>query len=174
MLGNRIVSRIQDAAFVFCLACGIALAATVPAFAGTATANFTVSATVLASCQVNAANLAFGNYTPGSATPVTASSTINVTCTTGTGYTVALDGGTVSNAMTARNMKNTTNDLLSYGLYTSSACITIWGDGTGGTLTDIGLGNGTAQSYTVYGRIPAGQYAPAASYSDQIGVTVSY
>ncbi len=91
--------------------------------------------------------------------------TVSVTCTSGTGYSMALDGGSTSNAMTARNMKDTAGDLLSYGLYTTSGDTTIWGDGTG---------SGAAQPYTVYGQIPANQYVPPSSYSDTINVTVTY
>ncbi|HEY5338633.1 MAG TPA: spore coat U domain-containing protein [Rhizomicrobium sp.] len=139
-----------------------------------ASSNFTVSATVLASCSVTAGNLSFGSYTASSATPNTASSTVAVTCTNGTTYSVSLDGGTVSNAMTARNMKDTAGDLLSYGLYTTSAYTTVWGDGTGGTGDNSSSGTGTAQSYTVYGQVPAAQYVAPSSYADQISVTVSY
>jgi spore coat protein U-like protein len=175
MLVNRIVLRISHVAVA--VATVIAVFACLPgkgAHAATASSNFTVSATVLASCSVSAANLAFGSYTASNAGPATASSTVSVTCTSGTTYTVALDGGSTSNAMTARNMKDTAGDLLSYGLYTSSAYTTVWGDGTSGTGDNGGTGSGAAQPYTVYGRIPTNQYVPATSYSDQINVTVSY
>jgi len=35
-------------------------------------------------------------------------------------------------------------------------------------------GNGATQPTTVYGRIPAGQYVPATTYTDQITVEVTY
>jgi spore coat protein U-like protein len=141
---------------------------------GTASAQFNVTATVLDNCAVSAGDLAFGSYNAGSATPATATSTIQVTCTSGLAYSVALDGGTGSSAVTARTMVDGATHALGYGLYTSAAYSTIWGDGTGGTVTVDGNGSGTAQSLTVYGRIPASQFVTAGSYSDLVTVTVSY
>lgn len=154
------------------LACTLVISA--PVFAATATTNFTVSATVVASCSVTATNLGFGTYTPSTASPNTANSTVKVTCTTGTPYTISLDGGTVSGSVTGRNMSDGASHLLSYALYTTSSYGTIWGDGSGSTGTVGATGNGSAQTQTVYGSIPAGQFVTPASYSDQVGVTVTY
>jgi spore coat protein U-like protein len=66
-------------------------------------------------------------------------------------------------------------NLLNYAVYTDSARSTVWGDGgAGATATIDGTGSGTAQSTTIYGRIPAGQTVPAGSYSDTVNVTVTY
>jgi spore coat protein U-like protein len=145
-----------------------------PAQAAQTTTTFTVRATVLASCQVTASDLDFGNYAATSGTDTTADTTINVTCTNGTHYTIALDGGSVAQDVTARAMSDGNSHSLSYGLYTSAAFTTAWGDGTSSTATVSGTGDGTAQPTTVFGRLPAGQYVPAAPYSDHITVTVTY
>jgi spore coat protein U-like protein len=63
---------------------------------------------------------------------------------------------------------------LGYGLYTTNAYGTIWGDGSGGTTTVAGTGNGAAQAVTVYGRIPPSQFVAAGSYTDHVTVTVNY
>src|SRR6266487_1298814 len=42
--------------------------------------------------------------------------------------------------------------LLNYNLYTDAARTTVWGDGTGGTVTVSGSSNGST-THTVYGRI---------------------
>ncbi|OJT98675.1 MAG: hypothetical protein BGN82_04175 [Alphaproteobacteria bacterium 65-7] len=141
--------------------------------AGSSQTQFTVSATVLDSCAVTAGNLAFGSYTAGSAAPVTAASTIQVTCTNGLAYSVALDGGSTSHNVAARAMTDGSN-MLAYGLYTSNAYSTIWGDGTAPTARVPGAGTGTTQSLIVYGRIGAGQFMPAGSYSDTVTVSVDY
>ena len=173
MLTGRIVWGLSHAGIGLAFAAGIVCAIAGDAQAATATASFTVSATVLASCTVSASNLSFGNYTASAASNTT--SAINVTCTNGTTYSVLLDGGSVSSSMTARNMKDTAGDLLSYGLYTTSADTTVWGDGTGGTGKNTGTGSGASQPFTVYGNVPAGQYVAAStSYADTINVTVSY
>ena len=64
--------------------------------------------------------------------------------------------------------------MLNYGLYADASFTTVWGDGGGATATVSGTGNGAAQPTTVYGRIPAGQYVPATTYTDQITVEVTY
>lgn len=142
--------------------------------AGSVSAQFHVTATVLNNCAVSAGDLAFGSYSASSASPATATSTIQVTCTTSLPYTVALDGGTSAGNVAARTMSDGAAHTLGYGLYTSGAYATLWGDGTGGTSTMAGTGSGTAQSLTVYGRIPAAQFVAAGSYSDLVTVTVNY
>jgi spore coat protein U-like protein len=64
---------------------------------------------------------------------------------------------------------------LTYGLYTNAARTTVWGDGTGSTATVTNTGSGSAQNFTVYGRIPAGQTStPAGIYADTVSVTITY
>jgi len=145
-----------------------------PAHAASVSTTFTVTATVLASCDVTASNLDFGNYTSGAGSDTTANTTVDVTCTNGTHYTIALDGGSVAHDPAARAMSAGGSSLLNYGLFTDASCTTVWGDGTGATTTMSGTGDGTAQPTTIYGRIPAGQYVPATQYTDQITVQVTY
>lgn len=145
-----------------------------PARAGTASAQFNVTATVLDNCAVSAGNLAFGNYSASSGSPTDATATLSVTCTASLAYTIALDGGTTTSSVSGRAMNDGASHTLSYGLYTSGAYSTVWGDGTGGTATVPGTGTGTAQSVTVYGRIPAAQFVAAGNYSDRVTVTVNY
>ena len=150
------------------------MAMTLPALGGTATGQFDVTATVLDNCAVTASDLAFGNYAPSSGSPVTASTTLQVTCTPSLAYTIALDGGTTTGMVGARAMSDGGVNRLSYGLFTTSGYSTIWGDGTGATQTVAGTGNGAAQPHTVHGRIPASQFVTAGRYTDRITVTVSY
>jgi spore coat protein U-like protein len=142
--------------------------------ATTASAQFNVTATVLGSCTVSATDMVFGNYSANSGAALPATSTLSVTCTTGTTYTVALDGGTHTANVAARAMTDGASHSLPYGLYTTNAYTSIWGDGTSSTVTQAGTGNGSAQSLTVYGRIPASQFVTAGSYTDRVTVTVTY
>ncbi len=142
--------------------------------AATATAQFNVTATVLNNCAVSATDLAFGNYSASVATPTTATTTLAVTCTNALAYTVALNGGTTTSSVAARAMTDGASHNLNYGLYTTNAYTSIFGDGTGSTVTVAGTGNGAAQNITVYGRIPAGQYVVAGAYTDRVTVTVTY
>ena len=143
-----------------------------PAWAGTTTTNFTVSATVVAACVASATNMNFGNYTASSGSADDAASTVTVTCTNNDGYTIALNGGD-SGHVAARTMLNGINTL-GYGVYTTSGYSTIWGDGTNGTSTVSGTGDGAAQNYTAYGQVPVGEYAVAGSYSDTLTATVTF
>ena len=59
--------------------------------AGSATGTMNVSGNVQGSCTVSAVALNFGSITPGSATD--AEGSIGAACTTGTTYTITIDGG---------------------------------------------------------------------------------
>jgi spore coat protein U-like protein len=150
------------------------LCAVSPAWAASISAQFNVTATVLKNCAVSASDLAFGDYNASSGSPVTASTTLSVTCTAALAYTVALDGGQTTSAVSARAMTDGASHNLSYGLYTTSGYGTVWGDGSAGTSTVAGTGSGAAQPITVYGRIPASQFVAAGSYTDRVTVTVNY
>jgi spore coat protein U-like protein len=137
----------------------------------TATATISVTATVLSSCTLTAQPLAFGNY---SAVILNATTTLSVTCTNGSAYTVALDLGTGSGAtVSARKMTYNTTNTLNYGLYQDSGHATIWGNTTG-TNTEAGTGTGSLQTLTVYGSIPASQFVVPGSYSDTVTATITF
>ncbi len=136
----------------------------------TVTAQFSVTATIVKDCTVSATNLAFGNYT-GAVNNST--STVSVTCTSGTAYTVGLSAGLATGAtVTTRKMQNG-SALLNYGLFSNSGHTTNWGD-TSATNWVSGTGTGSAKGITVYGQIPAAQYVKPGSYTDTITVSVTY
>jgi spore coat protein U-like protein len=162
------------------------LAASGGASAATATTSFTVTASVLKTCSVSATNLAFGNYTPGGGA-LTSTSTVSVLCTNGTTFTTALNGGSTTGGTVAQRLMAETagSGTLQYNLYTTAAHSTVWGDGTGSSVTLAGTGTGMAPadavSQTVYGQLPdnaTNQAAPVTgattAYSDTITVTVTY
>jgi spore coat protein U-like protein len=163
------------------LATGALLVAAGTALGATATTTFGVSVTVNSNCLVSASNLAFPNYTPAGGN-LTATTTVLVRCTKSTAFTVALNAGTTGGGTLAqRLMTNGSGSTVQYNLYTDSADTHIWGDGTGGTQTVAGTGNGTtvgnAISETVYGQLldsATNQVAPPGAYTDTIPVTVTY
>jgi spore coat protein U-like protein len=113
--------------------------------------------------------MAFGTYT-GAAASTTA--TLTVTCTNTTPYNVGLNAGATSGAtVTTRQMLNGTATL-NYGLYTNATWTTNWGNTSGSWVA--GTGNGSAQTLTVYGQIPAAQFVTPGSYSDTVLATVNY
>jgi len=133
---------------------------------------FTIQANHIGSCTVTATDMNFGSLTLLTANS-DATSTVSVTCTSGASYNVGLNGG-LSGATnpTLRKMTLGVNEI-TYGLYQNAARSTPWGD-TIGTNTVVGTGTGSAQTLTVYGRIPPQTTPIAGSYSDTIIVTVTY
>ena len=104
---------------------------------------------------------------------MTPTSTIQVQCTNTTPYNIGLNAGTATGAtVTTRKMTNAGNTI-SYSLYGNAGMTTNWGN-TVGTDTVSATGNGAAQSYTVYGQVPAQTTPAAATYTDTITVTVTY
>jgi spore coat protein U-like protein len=129
------------------------------------------TATVLAGCSVSATDLNFGNY---AGLLTTNFSTITVSCTSGTTYSIGLNAGSVAGGtITTRKMKSPANATLDYQMFRDSGHSLNWGN-TPGTNTVAGSGNGLAQQSTVYGQMAASQSGNPAIYSDTIVVTVTY
>lgn len=145
------------------------------AHAETSTTNLSVTATVTPNCTASSSPVAFGSVDVLSGVSVDATGSVTVTCTNGTGW--AADAGLGAGAgatYTSRKMTSGT-DLLNYVLYTDASRTTVWGDGTGGTATVSNTGTGSAQNFTVYGRVPVGQTSvPVGSYADTVVVTITY
>lgn len=143
------------------------------AFSVTATGTLAVTATIGSSCNISSATMAFGTYT-GAAN--NASGTINVLCSLTTPYTIALNVGAGTGAsFTNRVMTGVTvSNKINYNLYTTNARTTVWGDGTGSTATVAGVGLGLNQAISVFGTIPATQTLSIDSYTDSVGITITY
>jgi len=132
-----------------------------------------VQVTITATCLINSAStLSFGTQGVLAAN-VDQTATIQVTCTNSTPYNIGLDAGTGSGATVAARKLTSGGATVSYTLYSNSGRTTVWGN-TVGTDTLAGTGNGSAQNYTVYGRIPAQTTPAPGTYTDTITVTVTY
>ena len=142
--------------------------------AGSDTDTFEVRATVLASCDVDASDLAFGNYDPVAASNLDAETTLSITCTNGTPYYVgmSLGGGSGASMATRRMTRSGGAQTLDYVLYQDTQRTILWGNTGVDRLS--GTGNGTANTLHLYGRVPMQQTAPAGAYTDNIVVTVSW
>jgi spore coat protein U-like protein len=144
------------------------------ATAATATGSFQVSVTIQATCTITGATaLNFGTAGVLGAN-VDQTSTITVQCTNTTPYDIGLDQGVNGSSVTAREMVGgPTSEAIQYSLYRDAARTLNWGT-TIATDTVTATGNGTAQNYTVYGRIPPQTTPTPGSYTDTITVTVTY
>ncbi|MCX8279191.1 spore coat protein U domain-containing protein [Phyllobacterium sp. 0TCS1.6C] len=138
----------------------------------TATINFNVNASVAANCLVSVQNIDFG---PRGILSSNVDSTGSVTarCTPGATYTISLNGGTANAPPTARKMSKGAESV-TYGLYKNAARDQPWGDTTTPGSTVAGTGNGAAQVYTVYGRVPPQPTPSSGVYSDTVVVTLTY
>jgi spore coat protein U-like protein len=132
---------------------------------------FRVSVAHAAGCTVSSSGLNFGNYDVFSSINDDITGTINVNCTSGTGYSIGLSSGSGTFGM--RTLQNGAS-LLIYNLYIDPTRLTIWGDGTGGTSMVNGTGTGANVGLSVYGRIPASQNALVGTYGDLITITVTF
>lgn len=140
--------------------------------AATAVGNFQVQINIQATCiVVSASDLNFGNAGVLSAN-IDSTSTISVQCTTSTPYTIGLNQGVNGSSVTARQMAGS-GGLIDYALFRDSGRTQNWGS-TVGSDTVAGVGNGAAQNYTVYGRVPAQTTPAPALYTDTVTVTVTY
>lgn len=120
-------------------------------------------------CSLSAIGLSFGDYDVFATLPVEITGSVTVTCTEVTQYSISLSAG--AGVFDPRSMSGAFSTV-AYNLYLDPGRVTVWGDGSPGTsiLSDTAIGG----TYTVYGRIPAGQNAFFGSYMDSIVVTLTY
>lgn len=153
-------------------AAAIALAvASIGVQAGLQTSTMNVLANVVPKCTIDPiTDLNFGTYVQESGN-VDATTSISVTCPTGTAYTIALGGLQGTQRFMASGPDN-----LEYQLYSNAGRTVTWGS-TIGTDTVAGIGTGAAIPTTVYGRVldnAANRLIPAGAYNSVVTVTVAY
>lgn len=154
---------------------GLALGLAAPAFAQTATANLSVSATVVKNCSITTTAVAFGNYDPvvtNAATDLDGTGTVVVTCTKGAGTRIDLGLGANASGSIRRMAGGT--DFLTYELYQNSGRTTVWGSGAAAGQTIAVAPSKAPRTFTVYGRVAAGQDVSAISYGDTVVATINF
>jgi spore coat protein U-like protein len=157
---------------IACLVLGALALPAALAPAATKTAKFNVTATVQSDCTVTATNLAFGTVgiLEGN---VDATSTITITCTPNTAYTLGLNEGTTAGSTVDARFMSNGAARLGFQLYSDSQHTQIWGI-TDGVNTVGGTGTGQASDYTVYGRIPSQATPATGNYITEITATITY
>jgi len=153
-----------------CLGVGIANA-------GSATANLTVSTTVVASCSISAGTLTFPNYNTVTGTQVDGQGTLSVACSRGATTSIQLGQGqnptlSSTDAVPLRQMKNGTS-YLGYTLYSDSSRLVPWGN-TALTGWVYVPATSAQTNVTVYGRVTASQDVPAGTYTDTVLATITF
>jgi spore coat protein U-like protein len=127
-----------------------------------------VSLQVNPTCTISTSGLNFGNYTSSNNYHWWISGALNHICTNGAAYSIALDSG--NGTILNRKLLSGSN-VLNYNLYTVSG--NVFGDGLVGEIV-TGVGTGTSQTTTVFGKIPQNQFVTPGNYSDTINVTLTY
>lgn len=150
-----------------------ALTVAAPAVAATVTANMNVKITIQNECKIaTPADLDFG--TRGVLdTNFDATTNLAVTCTTGQAYSVGMSAGSGVGANTTTRKMTGGTSTVDYRLFRDAARTLNWGN-TPPTDTQAGVGNGAAQTITVYGRVPPQTTPVAGNYLDTVTVTVTY
>jgi spore coat protein U-like protein len=135
-------------------------------------APFNVTAFAAPSCNVSAATLDFG-LASGLAGAIDGVSTMTVTCSAGTPFSIALNGGNAGAVDPVQRKMSKGGEQISYGLYRDVARLLPWGETVGVDILS-GVGDGAAQPVTVYGRVPAQATPSPGTYTDTIVVTLTY
>jgi spore coat protein U-like protein len=151
------------------------------ALANTVNGTLSVQMQITASCTIGTSSLTFASTAGTSllASQVTQTGSISVTCTNSNPYSIGLDNG--ANASSGQRRMANGSNYISYNLYTDSGHTYPWTTGaTNSTCTTtsdcaLGIGNGTAQTVSVYGVVPTVTVAPTSgTYSDNVTITVTY
>lgn len=122
-------------------------------------------------CTVSSSALVFGAINPLVAADTDSAADIDVDCPTLSSYEIQLSTG--NGTYLARYLVSGSLHLY-YNLYTDAARTSIWGDGSGGSVTVSASATVGINRHTVYGRIPHDSSAVPGIYSDSIVVTVTF
>lgn len=154
---------------------------------GTIQGNLGVTLTIGAGCSVGGGNssgsvndfgsISFGTYSSlsniidASTTGSGGAGTLSLTCTSGTGYTVALDNGLHVTSSSQRRMAGAAGAFINYNLYQDQARSTAWASGANALTSS---GTGSAVPLIVYARVPAASTPAADTYNDTVTMTVTW
>ena len=154
----------------------LVLGLTVPgaAFAASASANLSVTATVDSVCTISIFGvLAFGAYDPTAVADKTGTGTVRIKCTKGTQADIGLGLGLNASGSIRRMVSGA--EFLTYEMYKEGAHTNIWGDLTTARLNAGVAANNGNQDFTVHGNIVAGQNVTGGfAFSDTVAARVDF
>src|ERR1700730_16793085 len=149
----------------------------VPVFAGSQTANLSVTASVAANCTISTAPVAFGPYDPvgaNAAADLLGTGTLTVACTKGAAATIDLGQGANYLAPT-RRMTAGAGAFLNYALYKDAARTNVWGSTmVGGSVYNYNSASRNSVNITVYGTATQAQDVTVGAYVDTVVATINY
>jgi spore coat protein U-like protein len=151
----------------------VAVMGTGGALAATATGNFNAQIIIQGECIVAATNpLNFGT-TGVLSSDIDQTTTFEVQCTNSTPYSVGLDAGTGVGASTLLRRMTGGSDAIDYQMFSDPSRTVNWGDNVG-VDTVAGVGNGSPQSLTIYGRVVPQATPEPDTYIDTVTIEVTY
>lgn len=135
---------------------------------------FNVSATIKQTCLITATNTLDFGQVAGDPSGATGQADIGIDCLGNPSYRVGLDNGR-NYGDGSRRMRGgpTLNDFIPYELYQDSQRTVPWGNDDGSA--NVKTGTRSADTFTVYGKIPPNQgMPPPGKYFDVVTVYVYY
>ena len=136
-----------------------------------------VTATVVPTCVVEVQDIAFGEY---GGLEVLAQGALDITCINELNYQVGLDIGQNDDGF-GRRMIGGPGQYLNYGIFKDNLLSDGWGDACVAsptflteTCAGVFVSDGSTNSLTPWGQIPASQLSPVGSYSDVVSITIVY
>lgn len=137
------------------------------------TGSFDVRITISAECQITSTETLDFGMTGVLTSATNTTGTLQVACTNTTPYSIGLGSGLGAGATTTVRKMTSGSDTIDYRLFRDSARTANWGN-TIGVDTVAATATGAAQSFTVYGQVPAQTTPRSATYTDTITVTITY
>jgi len=127
--------------------------------------------------------LAFGAYEAFNLSPLDSQSSLVVTCSREGGsatttISVAIAASQISGSIANRQLAGPAPDRLNYNLYREATRTSVWGqtDGSDTVVQTLTIPNKSSLSstFTIFGRLFAGQDVRPGFYSDSLLITVTY
>lgn len=116
----------------------------------------------------------FGVYSVFGGPSLTTTTSGTVRCTGA--YLFTVTGTTGGSGTYAPRRMNSGGNLANYNIYRNAARTEVWGDGTAGTFTYVGINFGGTNNYSgsAYGTVPGAQDLAPGVYADTIQAILSY
>lgn len=146
-------------------------------FAANSTTNSQATASLAKSCAFSVAPATFGNFVPATTGVSTTSSTISVTCTRTTTYTITADAfrrSTCGRRELGLNGSIGGADYLLYNIYVDSAYTQILSYPVCSSVAITGTGTGSVFNHSLYLQMNNNQFVKPGSYSDAVPVTLTF
>ena len=151
-----------------------------------ASAQISISASVVAACTFGSASVTLngGGIAAGSAVTDT-SSTVNLTCNKGATVSVALDDGTNASGTQKRLRASSTSNYITYNLSRPNALVdggsntcpslpgTEWNSTNTVSATNLFVSSGGPKPIPICISLPAAQFPAAGTYTDTVTATLT-